>query len=120
MKANELRIGNYILSKGNSETITGVYQEGIKAKGGKIFGLYEIAPIPLTEEWLLNFGFYKHYVTKEDNQIWRKDWQEGYFDLEQITSFYFGHPCYSVCVTEIHQLQNLFYSLCGEELQLKE
>lgn len=81
-------------------------------------GISAIHPIPLTEEWLLKFGF----VVTETN--------------EGIECFYFGKR-YSVfqpantnvwllvdgekglCeIKHVHQLQNLYFSLTGCELEI--
>ncbi len=74
--------------------------------------------IPLTTEWLLKLGFKINRVTKEDNNIWRKEWTEGYFELEEIISFFFGHPIHSTEIKTIDHLQNLFYFITGEELSV--
>jgi len=50
MKASELRIGNWVNYDGRNCTI----QEPTD-----LVDADEFEPIPLTEEWLLNFGFEK-------------------------------------------------------------
>jgi hypothetical protein len=72
--------------------------------------------IPLTKEWLLKLGFKINRITKEENNIWRKEWSEGYFELEEIISFFFGHPTYSVEIKTVDHLQNLYYCITKEEL----
>ena len=67
MKSNELRLGNLLYI--NQTVVTVNYNTFRSISLKKI----NLKPIPLTEEWILKFGFYKYYVTKEDNQIWRKD-----------------------------------------------
>jgi hypothetical protein len=62
MKANELRIGNYVydtlgkVNKIDLEAITYVVKEPHN----------QVKPIPLTEEWLLKFGFEKDTWTNND------------------------------------------------------
>lgn len=116
MKANELRIGNWIKGDTGIEfIISGV---GIK-------NLEEIPdagwePIPLTEEWLLKFGFKKNdnifyhpnYPDYELENHSRYDgiWGmgiEGYLDVR------LGKLPETIYV---HQLQNLYFALTGEEL----
>lgn len=65
--------------------------------------------IPLTEEWLLNFGY-----TKEDSNFWNLghivwEYDGGVFicDKNGITLKY------------VHQLQNLYFALTGRELTIK-
>lgn len=81
-----------------------------------------IEPIPLTEEWLLKFGFDK---TGED------DFDKTFGDIKQIsirktklfTSNKLGVYYNSTRITIIkyvHQLQNLYFALTGEELKIKE
>jgi len=65
---------------------------------------------------LIKFGFKIVDVTKEGNNIWRKEWSDGYFDLEEITSFFFGGDIYSTKIDTVDHLQNLFYFITGEEL----
>ena len=49
--ARELRLGNYLLNIGLNE----VFQ--VKTIDSDMEHLSLVAPIPLTEEWLLKFGF---------------------------------------------------------------
>jgi len=76
--------------------------------------------IPLTEEWLLKFGFEivydSVYRTRYDLS---EDYRFGY-DFNKLTNFvskgcrfkgyYFNHILY------VHQIQNLYFSLTGKEL----
>lgn len=79
-----------------------------------------VKPIPLTEEWLIKFGFeldLKHgdYLV---NQIYQAD-----FYYYVIDSFEYNSGGYSHCevkIEHVHQLQNLYFALTGEELTIKE
>jgi len=107
MKANEFRIGNYVFSK--------IIEDTIKLSALLESQDLQIEPIPLTEEWLLKFGFEKiDYVSSPRYEL--EDFYIGYnengFYLQiesQIQSNYFRY---------IHQLQNLFFALTGEELKI--
>lgn len=70
-----------------------------------------IKPIPLTEEWLLKFGF------KEVEGVFVK----RYLKLLAIRDLYWraNFPII-VDVIHIHQLQNLYFALTGEELELTD
>lgn len=138
MKANELRIGNYVnvLREDQSpfkidgfELLNESDCKVFKDNGtyncppfGEIkmhpltWNLKDLQPIPLTEEWLLRFGFEKSRL--------------GYFTV------FCGNNVMSVCcfddfsrvqivtqtvstINHVHQLQNLYFALTGEELTLK-
>lgn len=114
MKANELRIGNCLMSDGIPVQIDGrtIFDFWHYGDNGVIPLRYK--PIPLTEEWLLRFGFEKSYnwVDKSATiELAEKD--NGYVMLED--------SCYycSQTLLYVHQLQNLFFALKGEELELK-
>ena len=117
MKANELRIKNWVFNGKNIQ---------VTSKQIDLFndGVYDLLPIPLTEEWLLKFGFDKE-----------KDWcgneKEGsyelngyYYDMEDKDLLYIDNYGYeSFCeyqLKHVHQLQNLSFALTGEELKLKD
>ena len=76
----------------------------------------ELEPIPLTEEWLLKFGF------KEDGHYnSAKRWM-GIFNQPLIQcNGYFTIPNYfSTEIKYVHTLQNLYFALTCEELTIKE
>lgn len=122
MKANELRIGNYVLSecldsKGYFEEtrVTGIFWDEIHHDAiGMTKPIWEneierIKPIPITEEILLKFGFENGIdemtLTTESFCIyWRKF--EGHFEINGEKYF----------KKYIHELQNLYFALTGKEL----
>ena len=63
MKANELRIGNLVYTKGEDIVIVNeINNDGINGEFDLCWASYffeneSIQPIPLTEEWLVKFGF---------------------------------------------------------------
>lgn len=117
MKANELRIGNLYEFKGCLCTIN------INTFAEFNLHLKEFQPIPLTEEWLLKFGFdnnrrlylygmadyFMSYDIMSDNSIFIYNEVET-ANNESLTMM--GHIKY------IHQLQNLYFALTGEELKI--
>jgi len=74
-------------------------------------------PIPLTEEWLLNFGF-KHI---------RDNWYNTHVNGNTFNVYVFKDLRYRVEIVSqsigvfkyVHQLQNLYFALTGEELKTK-
>lgn len=102
MKANELRLYNWIKMDGNLICVNGQDMIGILKNG------YEIYPILLTEEWLLKFGFQFRFIINGDYRI--KQW---YFEDFTLCSFNYY---YNLQINYIHQLQNLFFAIKGKEL----
>jgi hypothetical protein len=131
MKSNELRIGNYIhfdnfLGMKYDYQVTPRFFRHLALDSPdsleiEINGFHQ--PIPLTEEWLLKFGF---TVDQQLNgsgaiingfKIWKGDsWEcwnystnkEWIDDNEIYVDLFF-----------VHQLQNLYFALTGKELTLK-
>ena len=107
MKATELRIGNYIDYTTEREIVTmQTTYEYIRLihNGNKNF-----KPIPLTEEWLLKFGF--EYV----NHTFRH--HKFCINLHE-NELYVLTETHRVYIQHVHQLQNLYFALTNEELIL--
>ncbi len=127
MKANELRIGNYVnvpiqeqcpfridAFEYCSEKFIKVAQE-VKLNGFEVHPLTwyggDLQPIPLTEEWLLKFGFDRN---GKKLTFWKIDLvedEEGIFSFDESRIY--------IDVKYVHQLQNLYFALVGEELTIK-
>jgi hypothetical protein len=103
MKKQELRIGNLI-------EVNGVIQEVCVIPLPENCTPENTKPIPLTEEWLLRFGFVKG----------RKD--KFWVILENQLMYKYGRVYYnSWAILEsqpkyVHQLQNLYFALTNQEL----
>jgi len=122
MKATELRIGNllnYQTAEGDILTATIDWQD-LKwlSEDEKGFNLVH-NPILLTEDWLLKFGF-KYSLTLDDFMF--KD-KNDIFEMQPYKKGFLNSVLW--CDNEIlqelkyvHQLQNLYFSLTGEELSL--
>jgi hypothetical protein len=94
-----------------------------------------VNPIPITEEWLKKFDFkkqnsIKHCLlysikTKKQQYFSVSEMLDGYEDpneltLKEIKKYWsFDGNKYDVKIKYVHQLQNLYFALTGEELQLK-
>jgi hypothetical protein len=128
MKANELRIGNWIYDPLNktefqidvflgSEYCTNKCEFESQEFDAKI---EDCQPIPLTEDWLLKFGFKNEndYYTFENIMISDihkgTDWSFDLFD-----DYLNEYSCLAI-INYVHQLQNLYFALHGEELTLSE
>src|SRR5574343_524108 len=106
MKANEIRIGNlvYITKEWGEkiDTKVMVWDEAIwYAIGDCLAYLEDFEPIPITEEWLLRFGF----ETYKDIFNNRYDCING-FEMENINTYCgVGN---NQQIKYVHQLQNLY------------
>lgn len=117
----ELRIGNLVYIPGTGQTlpITAINMDlGIIVNRSlRMLPFNELEPIELTEEWLLQFGFKKN----------------SEYIVGAGICWYFKHPYYKYKLSEsfrlmllgidlkhVHQLQNLYFALTGEELKIKE
>jgi len=92
-----------------------------------LFFAEHIQPIPLTEEWLLKFGFevtnegagFKslHYwnFLLNDDKLYLRDYYVGGYIWGFNGFIELGTP---MAIEYVHQLQNLFFSLTGNELTL--
>ncbi|AZA91146.1 Uncharacterised protein [Chryseobacterium nakagawai] len=107
----ELRLGNKVLRNGIVVNVDNQTFWDIE----KYPDQYE--PIELTEDWLLKMGFeklvHKYYKLGDYSVSMPKD------EIRFIICNYMESPP-SVKIKHVHQLQNLFHSLCGEELTIKE
>jgi len=116
MKKEELRIGNWVFNKAHErKQIKEIYTD---------CSVYD--PIPLTEEWLLKFGFelkdkvnmgfikqinfphMKNYLYANSKFHTTALWD----DKKQVEIFIMNQAKY------VHQLQNLYFALTNTELTL--
>ena len=125
MKSQELRIGNYVFSKETQkhQMIVGVTLENpfIDAITFDYTTYNEIEPIPLTEQWLIDFGLSGRLGEVSDtyhigiNPV-THDWL---FDIVWIHGT--DYPFYrngQFMIKHVHQIQNLYFAITGQELQL--
>ena len=121
MKAIELRLKNYVFDTGVLAIVTCIEENRLSTNCGKLpYSFYdEVDPVPLTKEWLLKFGF------KYEN-LWEcyfhKDFTDVYFiiDSEWAICGDFDGSVYIKFPKYVHQLQNLFFALTGNELEINE
>jgi hypothetical protein len=114
MKASELRIGN-IMNAPEHETLIsprGLFYVDIGALTSISNGnVYTFEAVPLTEEWLVKFGFLR---SPENDCVFANGVQAVFFDkTDSFCELKGAYPKY------VHQLQNLYFALTGEELTLK-
>ena len=123
MKANDLRIGNLVRWEDESKDIEKITSIEISHNNngavetenteGFIY-LFEFQPIPITPEWLERAGFEKNGI--------RWCMKDIKFHISNVN----GHCVYGnhagdfiAKAQHIHQLQNLYFALTGNELEFK-
>ena len=123
MKANELRVGNWVSRDGE------IYQASSPTITALENGYFNVEPVIISTEWLTKFGF--EYINKGDNDyILYTDPNHDYYlqmdvrkggdrwaildnTVNELTAFAM------VDIVHVHQLQNLYFALTGEELEYK-
>jgi len=134
LSSKDFRIGNIIEHNGEIKAISSLHEDDtFRTKKGDLFeGCFRICtaePVKITVEWLVKFGFKlteggyvkrfsrfgddeKSFLATEYNPVMKR-WlfvvgSDNSETVVAINAFEF-----------LHQLQNLYFSLTGEELILK-
>lgn len=131
MKASELRIENLLKYKHLSEWSSISAFDIVQISDDNS----NVEPIPLTEEWLIKFGFEKviyesdetGYGTDYELEIkgvgcisYSDDFSCALFGSKESSKDELGFlPNWDNC-KHVHSLQNLYFALTGEELKIKE
>lgn len=119
MKANELRIGNLVFLSWEKEPEYKGYRR-YEFSFDLIHSVKHLHPIPLTEEWLLKFGFQARYTIGHSAQYYinenpvTHDWMLSILWLEGDDCPFYKNGHHKI--KYVHQLQNLYFALTGEEL----
>jgi hypothetical protein len=121
MEAKELRIGNYVTEEvlGKCEVyeihydtvwvlVNNITIEGKENTRSFHLIINHLNPIPLTEEWLLKFGFENPLSSIFLNKSgWIISYEQHSFRWQTTPLEY------------VHQLQNLYFALTNDELDIK-
>lgn len=133
IQATELRIGNlltYDMGDGTFENSKLDWQD-IRwcFENNKDFNLAH-KPIPLTEDWIRDFGFVFEDIgtnpTEEEKRylVARKGYGTKEIEIEfdrDLSGLTLGNFTGELLVYyHVHQLQNLYYALTQQELELRE
>lgn len=126
---NELRIGNYFLLNGQRHRVSMLNgsPNGIAAVGYEDGGdpsphtcpLSQVQPVPLSDDLLQQAGFRYHPYF----QFWQKiekgngEFSEMDIDRDYNVIDFMRRPVVKR-ITSLHQLQNIFFSLKGQELDV--
>ena len=135
MKTQDLRIGNYVYYEHTTHIVDGIYENKVYSwwvKNGEPVIEYEMKdiggtmvknpyrdvisqyePIPLTEEWLIKLGFEKN-ITTDLYPTFSYDILNVNDGIVYVLNYGFVNH-----IKYVHQVQNLYFTLTGEELKLK-
>lgn len=137
IETSELRIGNSVLWNRHDESLENevveiytiqrasvrAYTE-IEELSEMLLRYEDIEPIPLTEEWLVRFGFTYDGVLIDMLLEIEKYKFLGYDNKSKRVHCYHFKPTVqgaNLCECKyVHQLQNLYFALTGGELTIKE
>ena len=130
MEVQELRIGNLVNHEQTTHVIKSiggsrVSSVWIRGTDKDVYNssIKHIKPIPLTAEWLVRFGFErKDKIVNEDVYI---KGSLGIFPDYNIVVYYVetckdGSHTIPIVLKHVHQLQNFYFALTGEELVLTD
>ena len=111
MDAKELRIDNWVCSQGKDIKIKAPHIQYLLDEDNRA------KPITLTEEWLVKFGFKK---VKRQNVIqYENEYSLSHeFNQDGIFEFHIDDGTWIAC-KYVHKLQNLYFALTGEELEIE-
>ena len=133
MKANDLRIGNWVQYDGIPYQIESLTKVDAVVCSIDIFdfrnrSLEQAQPIELTEDVLLKIGFEKVYTVphnrlrlcvKNGNEITRISYDFLFDDITRLEIMGNGDSLNKRNIKYLHELQNSYYCLTNQELEIK-
>lgn len=115
LKVEELRIGNYLQNESNIQfTVTPNTIESLWESPRKWCN-----PIPITDEILLKFG--AKVFPEMGEGYYKLGVYEMFLNKYGVLEFFltqFGYSC--IRAESVHELQNIYYIVTGNELTFKE
>lgn len=127
MNAQELRIGN-LLNAGTVKAISEtdnevILYDGLTSWRSSVMAEYWLQGIPITPDLLDKLGFerYVHFDMSDGN--WRmnvsKSYFPNYFLIDWLHGSFIARCGFGVDIVYLHQLQNLYFAITGQELIYK-
>jgi hypothetical protein len=123
----ELRLFNKVSWKGGIDNVVGIeldrdgdgYFVTLSDKLGGIAyaSTKDLDPVPLTPEWLKWCGF---EINGGEKDGWNYSNKDGFTLTSKYRHAQWGWYYNDYEITTLHQLQNVFFALTGEELTIKE
>jgi len=118
LEAKELRIGNIVINAGRRGSVQPLI--GVESVSVSLLGIiatypdnHEYEPIPLTEEWLLKFGFIRKHFDMKIKGL-KLTASTRLVASDKLSAFHHKKVGF---ISSVHQLQNLYFALTGEELK---
>jgi hypothetical protein len=114
LSATDLRIGNLVQYTNDERVFVNLIGKTLEVTAADILSIYNdnipVEPILLTEQWIEKFGFSKHsggYLSNNETIELTFDFLVWKPNIKRLKILY------------VHQLQNLYFAITGEELILK-
>ena len=135
IKVQELRIGNYVYCQDEINVIYGITKEGFiqyeKENSVYYCGIDEIKPIELTEEILLKNTKTSRFISRYKSELIFDNYDSNicifkqkliqiclYCDFRKKI-YYIKINGKKIHIKYLHQLQNLYFVLIGQELEIQ-
>jgi len=124
MEATELRLNNFVIYEGEIVPVIGMENNNnglfVKIDSATVIDQKKLKPIALTAEWFSRLGFKEVYRSSTRVRFDLPNYCRFDFDLSSnkiLEGFlFFGN--YIKC-NYLHQLQNIYFTLTGEELKIE-
>ncbi len=119
LEAKDLRIGNLVINICNNEAVEvviGVFEDEIYLSSNSSLKIEDLTPIPLTEEWLLKLGL----VYNDERKSYGN---ETKLSVLKVCSSFVAEVYEDAAVKQVryvHELQNLYHAITGNELEIKQ
>lgn len=125
MEATELRLNNFVIYEDEIVPVIGMENNDngllVKIDSNNMIDYRNLKPIALTAEWFQRLGFKEAYRSSTRVRFELPNYCRYDFDLSSnkiLQGFlFFGN--YIKC-NHLHQLQNIYFTLTGEELKIEE
>lgn len=125
MDPKELMIGNYVGYNSHKSyyinKIKTINTNSVTFENGIVIKYKNLIPVPLTEQWLIDFGFEKKRIDYKLTHSYHYQNEfcwiyliRGGFEIELIT----GNERFNMMkvYNYVHQLQNIIFTLTGKQL----
>ena len=122
----DVRVGNLVEYEGQIFEIDTIAKEfptlNTSEFGIGVVDWKDLNGIPLTEEWLIKFGFRYEYKTGPQESQYSLKCDKGEFlvHFDKMANFGMILLLDDIELKSVHQLQNLYFALTGKELTIKD